>query len=361
LILPKQRFVSKYIVADITRCAVCRKHNLKFIIPVVGMKNQISNRIFSTEKDNKIPIEDKVSGNEKDHISTSNTGKHGVGIGSTFEYANVTYHEFERKLMAQIKESNQRRFRVVLVSLIVLVTWVIALFGDQLRKVLTDKTAGFAKETLENESLKIQTQELAMAVVQTVLNDQETTNHAAAFLKEAATAAATQQALVDLAVHIVQHPDTLHHLTILAKKLLEDVASDPESLQRLVELGVKVLQDEALQRAAGLLVVELSRDPAVLQALSELAVKVLAARDVSAAVNELVTKTSVEVLRDEEIVARSRGFVSDVVGDAALQKEGGNALWHSVTYALQPGIIRITGFGLVCVSVAVLKLFLSPY
>lgn len=42
-----------------------------------------------------------------------------------------------------------------------------------LRSKLTTQTATIAKETLENENLKIQTQELAMAVVQTILNDKE--------------------------------------------------------------------------------------------------------------------------------------------------------------------------------------------
>ena len=96
----------------------------------------------------------------------------GGGIGSTLSYANETYHDFERKLMARIKESNQRRFRVVLALVVGLVSWVVFVFGARLRKLLTDHTAGLAKETLENESLKIQTQELAMAVVQTILNDQ---------------------------------------------------------------------------------------------------------------------------------------------------------------------------------------------
>lgn len=96
----------------------------------------------------------------------------GGGIGSTLSYANETYHDFERKLMARIKESNQRRFRVVLALVVGLVSWVVFVFGARLRKLLTDHTAGLAKETLENESLKIQTKELAMAVVQTILNDQ---------------------------------------------------------------------------------------------------------------------------------------------------------------------------------------------
>lgn len=153
-------------------------------------------------------------------------GGGGGGIGSTLTYANVTYHDFERKLMARIKESNQRRFRVVLALVVGLVSWVISVFGERLRKLLTDHTAGLAKETLENESLKIQTQELAMAVVQTILNDQDTAAHAAAFLREAASNAETKQALVGLALHILQHPDTLKQLGQLSRRLLQELCAD---------------------------------------------------------------------------------------------------------------------------------------
>ena len=128
--------------------------------------------------------------------------------------------------MARIKESNQRRFRVVLALVVGLVSWVISVFGERLRKLLTDHTAGLAKETLENESLKIQTQELAMAVVQTILNDQDTAAHAAAFLREAASNAETKQALVGLALHILQHPDTLKQLGQLSRRLLQELCAD---------------------------------------------------------------------------------------------------------------------------------------
>lgn len=41
-----------------------------------------------------------------------------------------------------------------------------------------------------------------------------------------------------------------------------------------------------------------------------------------------------------QISQQSRQFIADVVGDDLLQKEGGHALWQSIKYAIQPGIIR---------------------
>jgi hypothetical protein len=49
---------------------------------------------------------------------------------------------------------------------------------------------------------------------------------------------------------------------------------------------------------------------------------------------------SAQVLEDEEIIQQSRVFIADVVGDELLHKEGGNALWKTVYYAMKPGVVR---------------------
>ena len=88
---------------------------------------------------------------------------------------NRAYEDIERKLMINLRESNQRRFRVFFMSILLGLLWIGSVFGKEIRKMLTDHTAGLAKETLENETIKIQTQELATAVLQTVLNDKDIT------------------------------------------------------------------------------------------------------------------------------------------------------------------------------------------
>lgn len=74
-----------------------------------------------------------------------------IDIGSTLDYANQGYHDLEQMLMHRINESNTRRFRVVFLSSILFIIWIIAVFGDKLKKMLKDETADFAKETLTNE------------------------------------------------------------------------------------------------------------------------------------------------------------------------------------------------------------------
>lgn len=62
-----------------------------------------------------------------------------------------------------------------------------------------------------------------------------------------------------------------------------------------------------------------------------------------------------------QILEESRKFAGDVMGDDRLQKEGGDAIWKSLHYALQPGVIRLTGIGLIALSIGAFRLFISPF
>ncbi len=128
--------------------------------------------------------------------------------------------------MRRFHEKSQEKFRIYFATTVVVLLWIISVFGNRIRKSFTQHTAGLAKETLENESLKIQTQELAMAVVQTVLNDKDVTAHAATFLKEASSAPETQQAILKLTLHVLQHEESLAEVTALAKKLISNLSND---------------------------------------------------------------------------------------------------------------------------------------
>src|SRR3546814_14771488 len=84
-----------------------------------------------------------------------------------------------------------------------------------------------------NESLQIQTQELAGAVVQTVLNDPEVLAKAAAFLRDASQTTETQAALVQLTLHVLNHPDTLQEIVKLTQELAKILATDPDTIQQV--------------------------------------------------------------------------------------------------------------------------------
>eukprot|EP00598_Pedospumella_elongata_P003039 CAMPEP_0184985598 /NCGR_PEP_ID=MMETSP1098-20130426/14200_1 /TAXON_ID=89044 /ORGANISM="Spumella elongata, Strain CCAP 955/1" /LENGTH=353 /DNA_ID=CAMNT_0027509691 /DNA_START=202 /DNA_END=1263 /DNA_ORIENTATION=- len=282
-------------------------------------------------------------------------------IASTLQFTQQRYDEFEKILMERIHDKNQKRVRMYVLSFVVFITWVSIVFGARMRKYFTEQTAGLAKETLENESLKIQTQELATAVVQTILEDKDITNHAATFLKEASTAPETQQALLKLTMHILQHKDTLEELTKMSQKLIKNLANDKESIADLAQMFTKVLQDPALRTAMVTLIGDLCQDKEVFESVSGLVVQLAGEPKVTESTSALLTGSISDLMHDDEISHQSRQFIADVVGDDLLQKEGGYALWNSIQYALKPGIIRVTGVTLVVVSAGLAKLMLSPY
>jgi Flp pilus assembly protein TadD len=128
--------------------------------------------------------------------------------------------------MERIHESNQRRFRLTLGGLVIGITWFFIVFGEKISNWIRSMTTGLALETLEDKSIKIQTQELAMAVVQTVLNDKQVTAQAATFLREAAQTPETQEALLKLTLHVLQHPDSVEQLTLLSKQVISELSKD---------------------------------------------------------------------------------------------------------------------------------------
>lgn len=185
------------------------------------------------------------------------------------------YVELEKNLMARIHESSSRRFRLALISTIVFIVWVVAVFGKMIRKALSDQTAGLAKETLENADLKVQTEELAMAVVRTVLNDTQVTANAAAFLREAAMMPETQQALLKLTIHVLQHKESLQEASGLVKRLLAQLSKDKEAMESLGTLFAASLQEPAVKAAAVALITDLCKDPEIMAAVTELTLAVI--------------------------------------------------------------------------------------
>lgn len=372
--------------------------------------NGISEKVKNVEnKDGHQPNAELPKTENKTNSDTNSINQTTVAAGHVIEKAGATaaaaaeaaskysqqyasaYVQIEQNLMQRMHESSRRRFRVTLISTIVFIVWVVAVFGKMIRKALSDQTAGLAKETLSNDALKVQTEELAMAVVQTVLNDTQVTAHAATFLREAAMVPETQQALLKLTLHVLQHKDSQNELSNLIKKLIAQLSGDKESMENLGLLFASALQEPTVRAAAVALIADLCKDPEVVKVVTELTLTVINKEEVShvsvlqlhildieieiypltsstfpsllcpQATGNLLTGISTTILGDQEVVAQSRDFVVEVMGDELIQREGGDAIWNSVRHALKPGIIRIAGLSIVCFSLGLIKVMLSPF
>mmetsp|Transcript_22940 Transcript_22940/g.29789 ORF Transcript_22940/g.29789 Transcript_22940/m.29789 type:complete len:392 (+) Transcript_22940:77-1252(+) len=255
-----------------------------------------------------------------------------------------------------IRGRMQNNFRTVAIGSILITAWLTATFGKQMYNFFTEQTAEVAKETLRQESLQTQTQELATAVVQTLLNDKEVMRNAAAFLREAAGNDETRNALVGLALHILQHPDTLQEAVELGRKVVVHLAKEPSVINNIAILMTHVLKDDRVKKSASELVHKLSLEEEVYDAVVELTKRVLADESVNAQVVELLSKSSFSVLEDEEVISHSKEFITEVVTDDSIQRKGGQALWKTIYYSMQPHVKKIAAGSFIITSIIVFSI-----
>lgn len=214
---------------------------------------------------------------------------------------NKAYEIIDSTLKSKIDESHREKLRNLVASIILILIIIYVCFGSLLRRKITEETADLAKETLENENLKIQTQELAMAVTQAILRDDDITSHAATFLHDASIVPETQLALLQLTLHVLQHPDTLSETVILCKKVLDELAKDKRCIDNLVSVFSDVFNDPKLINELQSLVLKILADPETLNAVTELALKIIVKPEVIEALNVLATETSQKVLTDHNV------------------------------------------------------------
>lgn len=292
------------------------------------------------------------------HLTASNAKYYTDAATSVL---NKRYLNIEETLLARITAKNRRYVRFVLVSILATIFLIIVVFGTKIRQKVTTSTASIAKETLENESLKDQTQQLAMAVVQTILTDKEVTVQAANFLKEASTTPETQEALLALTLHCLRHPDSLDSLTTLVQELLVRLSADPEARASVVAFGGRVCADEQLLAELKGLVLQILTDKQLNAAVNDILLAALQLPEVNAATTAVLHQSAKDLLQDSELKGVTREFITQVVGDSALQRESGAALYNSITHALTPGTIKMVGLGLIAVSVAFIEVMISGY
>uniref|UniRef100_A0A7S3UXV6 Uncharacterized protein n=1 Tax=Heterosigma akashiwo TaxID=2829 RepID=A0A7S3UXV6_HETAK len=278
--------------------------------------------------------------------------------GRTAEIISNLKHA-EEYLMKRIHIGNQNRFRTAVLGTILTCCWLTATFGQEIYSFFTKQTAEVAKETLRQESLQIQTQELATAIVQTLLNDDQVMKNATIFLKEAAGNEETKKALVGLGLFILQHEETMREAVELGRKIVVQLSKEPSVINNIALLMLEVLKDKRVQESASDLVADLSENEQVYEAVVQLTNRVLSDPTVSDQVTTLLSEASISVLSDDTVISHSKEFISEVANDEEIQKAGSKALWHTVKYSVQPHLKRIVGAALVGTSIALFAVLQS--
>ena len=255
---------------------------------------------------------------------------------STKEYEKIAYEieKIEKKVMEAVHTKDRKRFRITFISVSLLLIWIISTFGKDIRQLFSKQTAQVAKETLADESLQIQTQQLSAAVVQYILNDPEILALTQSFLRQASSDPETQTALLNLVRNVLLHEETVDATVELGHALVKRVLQSKEALDQVSVLMVQVLQDNRVKKGAIALLLELCQDDDVLLAFVELTTRLFAEKEVQTRVNQLMGTAVNDVLNDQTIQLKSKEFVSDVVSDDSVQRTGVDAIWSQLSYSV---------------------------
>ena len=122
----------------------------------------------------------------------------------------------------------------------------------------------------------------------------------------------------------------------LVRNIWDDLINDKETTAQLTTLVTTVLENEKIYSAVKNLLIQLVNDEEVYRELMTLIVKLGEEQDVLSATQQLLTKSAHRTMNDPNILDHSMEFAAEVVGDDVVQRTGGDALWNTVGYAVQP-------------------------
>lgn len=122
----------------------------------------------------------------------------------------------------------------------------------------------------------------------------------------------------------------------LVRNIWDDLINDTETTAQLTLLIANVLENETIYSAVKNLLLQLLNDEEVYRELMNLVVKLGEEQEVLAATQQLLTKSAHRTMNDPNVLEHSMEFAAEVVGDDVVQRTGGDALWNTVGYAVQP-------------------------
>ncbi|RHY58123.1 hypothetical protein DYB34_007312 [Aphanomyces astaci] len=199
-----------------------------------------------------------------------------------------------------------------------------------MRSKMTKTTAEVATETLQNESLQIQTQELASQIVQTVLNDPKVLDQASQFLQKLMATEATRGAVVQLTSNVLNDPQTLAHVTKLSKQILFNLFQDPTTLRQFVDLIKAAIVDPTTRANVILLLDQLMKDEPTRARLTALMAWTFVQAPVQRGVATTMTASVHNLMSNPDVQDHAKEFIGGVVRDETVQTQSGEALWKTL-------------------------------
>ncbi|RLN49283.1 hypothetical protein BBJ29_008927 [Phytophthora kernoviae] len=210
-------------------------------------------------------------------------------------------------------------------------------FAPELKLGMSKHTADVASRSLQDETLRDNTRELASQIVQTVLNDTKVLDQASRFLQRLVVMESTREALRALVIHTLNDPMTREQVSDLTKHTLAALMEDPKTLRQVVDLLRSMVLDPRAKEALLQLLEQIMRDEKTRANLTQLLAHTFLQDAVKQNVGKTLSDSVHDILSRNDVQDHAKEFVSGVVRDQTVQAQSGEAIWSTVMYAVTPG------------------------
>ncbi|CAI5710600.1 unnamed protein product [Hyaloperonospora brassicae] len=215
-------------------------------------------------------------------------------------------------------------------------TVALVAFAPELKMGVSRHTADVASRSLQDETLRDNTRELASLIVQTVLNDPNVLAQASQFLQRLAAMESTRTAVQTLVVRTLADPMTRVQVAEVSKWTVAAVLEDPNTLRQVVALFRSTVADAQAKESLLLLMQQLMQDEQTRANVARLLAHTLLQDPVQQNVSKTLGDAVHQVLSRGDIQDHAKEFVSSVVRDQTVQVQSGEAMWSTFMYALTP-------------------------
>jgi len=289
-------------------------------VAAIVMQSDAMN-VPSTHNTNQIP-----------HSSQVNQGVNPEHHFYTQKIRNLAY-----ELDMMLKRRGYSTFRVLGLTALALGVLVF-LFGEELKNFFSQHGADVASRSLESESVQMSAEVLSKAVVQQVLSDEKTIEHAIDFLRQLVSRQDTQQLLVSLLLQVLKDPTTQSFVSQFVKETVAIyLMQDEQTLQVASNFVYKIMEKQETKDQLVQLLNAALQDEKFRQQAAEMFASVILYDVVKKNGTELGLHAVHNVLDDEGVKQHSESFVSNVLTNQKVQHDAGFAIWEAVKVSVTPG------------------------
>ncbi|KAL9658064.1 hypothetical protein ABK040_012302 [Willaertia magna] len=213
-----------------------------------------------------------------------------------------------------------------------------SIYSEEIKNFFSEHGADVASRSLSSENVQISAETLSKAVVQQVLNDPKTIEHAVNFLTELISRPETQKLLVDLLLQVLKDEGTQKYAQTFVKEVIAFyLMQDEHTLKVTTDFVVRVLAQKETKDQLVVLLNSALQEPSFRHEVAELFSSVILYDVVKKSAAELGIGSVHTIMDDEAVQKHSEEFVHSLLMNKKIQHDAGFALYEAMKVSITPG------------------------